>query len=114
MLARTAAVTPKAYAESLFTMPGMKLYVCYGTFRPGRHPCENAYKALADAGHEPEVVKTRGCFGTDPVFSGKREVKRLTANYKVPTLILDDGTVIDDSENIAWRRSTRPDHLLRA
>ena len=41
----------------------MKLYVCYGTFRsprPGGHPCGNAYRALKDAGHDPEVVKTYG------------------------------------------------------
>lgn len=40
---------------------------------------------------------------TDRFFSGRREIKRLTGNYKVPTLVLDDGTVIDDSKNIvAW------------
>jgi len=82
----------------------MKLYVCYGTFGPAqRHPCANAYKALAAAGHAPEVVRTYGCYGTDSLFGGRREVKRLTGNYKVPTLMLDDGTVIDDSKNIvAW------------
>jgi hypothetical protein len=36
-------------------MAGMKLYVCYGTFRPDRHPCGSAYEALAAAGHEPEI-----------------------------------------------------------
>src|SRR5438270_735188 len=40
----------------------MKLYVCYGTFkpapRPGGHPCGNAYHALKDAGHEPEVIRS--------------------------------------------------------
>jgi len=82
----------------------MKLYVCYGTFGAAqRHPCGNAYKALIAAGHEPEVVKTYGCYGTDRLFAGRREVKQLTGNTKVPTLVLDDGTVIDDSQNIvAW------------
>jgi hypothetical protein len=41
-------------------MREMKLFVCYGTFSPQTHPCGNAYKALADAGHAPEVVKTYG------------------------------------------------------
>jgi hypothetical protein len=89
-----------------FTISEMKLYVCWGTFRPERHPCGNAYKALADAGHQPEIVKTHGCYGTDPLFPGRREVKRLTGNYKVPTLVLDDGTVVDDSANIiGWAKS---------
>lgn len=83
----------------------MRLYVCYGTFdlrRDGGHPCRNAHQALLTAGHQPEVVKTYGCFG-DPLFPGRREVKRLTGNYEVPTLVLDDGTVIDGSERIiAW------------
>jgi Glutathione S-transferase, N-terminal domain len=85
----------------------MRLHVCYGTFGPAeRHPCANAYRALEAAGHEPMVVKTYGCYGTDRLFKGRREVKRLTGNYKVPTLVLDDGTVIDDSTNIiAWARA---------
>jgi Glutathione S-transferase, N-terminal domain len=53
------------------------------------------------AGHEPNVVKTGGCYRTDPLFSGRRAVKRLSGNYKVPTLVLNDGTVVDGSENIA-------------
>jgi hypothetical protein len=82
----------------------VRLYVCYGTFGPAeRHACANAHKSLTAAGHRPEVVRTYGCYGTDPLFSGRREVKRLTGNYKVPTLVLDDGTVIDDSQLIvAW------------
>jgi Glutathione S-transferase, N-terminal domain len=88
-------------------MPGVELYVCYGTFGPAdRHACANAYAALSEAGHAPEVIKTYGCFRTDPVFPGRRKIKRLTGNYKVPTLILDDGTIIDGSQNIvAWAKS---------
>jgi hypothetical protein len=85
----------------------MKLYVCYGTFalrRAGGHPCRNAHEALLAAGHRPEVVRTYGCVA-DPMFKGRREVKRLTGNYEVPTLVLDDGTVIDGSAQIiAWAR----------
>ena len=40
----------------------MKLYICWGTFpvplRPGNHPCRNAYRALREAGHDPEVIKS--------------------------------------------------------
>jgi hypothetical protein len=85
----------------------MLLYVCWGTFQTRKgHPCGNASEALADAGYEPEIVKTRGCYGTDPIFPGRREVRRLTGNYKVPTLVLDDETIVDGSENIVeWARA---------
>ncbi len=82
----------------------MYLYVCYGTFGPDpRHPCAKAHRALTAAGHSPSVVKTYGCYGTDRLFAGRRAIKRLTGNYKVPTLVLHDGSFIDGSENIvAW------------
>jgi len=82
----------------------MQLYVCYGTFKVhDNHPCRNAHHALRDAGYEPKVVRTGGCYGSDPLWPRRRTVKRLTGNYKVPTLCLDDGTIIDGSEKIvAW------------
>jgi len=86
----------------------LKLYVCYGTFkspRPGGHPCGNAYRALKDAGHDPEVVKTYGWGALpDALNPGRRkEVKRLTGNTWVPVLVTDDDTVIDGSKEIvAW------------
>jgi Glutathione S-transferase, N-terminal domain len=85
----------------------LKLYVCYGTFGTDqRHPCAKAHRALRAAGHTPQIVKTYGCYGTDRMFAGRREIKRLTGNYKVPTLILDDGTLIDDSKHIvAWAQA---------
>jgi glutathione S-transferase len=87
----------------------MRLYVCYGTFGPAeRHACARAHHALAEAGHAPEVVRTYGCYGTDRFFKGRREVRRLTGNLKVPTLVLDDGTVIDDSKNIAAWAAANP------
>jgi len=84
----------------------MLLYVCYGTAGLGdHHACANAFRALKGAGYRPRVVKARGCLGTDPLFRHRREVKRLTGNYKVPTLVLDDGTAVDGSEMIiAWAR----------
>ena len=82
----------------------VRLYVCYGTFGPAdHHACARAYKALEAGGHKPEVVRTYGCYGTDRLFPGRREIKRLTGTYKVPTLVLDDDTIIDESQNIvAW------------
>lgn len=87
----------------------MKLYVCWGTFptpRPGGHPCRNAHEALLRAGHRPEVVKSYGLALLPGPFNqtrGRREVQELTGNRWVPTLVLDDGTVIDGSrEIVAW------------
>jgi hypothetical protein len=88
----------------------MKLYVCWGTFqtpRPGGHPCANAYNALKDAGHDPEVVKVHG-LGIGPKLtqwktSGRREVEELAGTSTVPVLVTDDGTVITESKRIkAW------------
>ena len=90
----------------------MKLYVCWGTFptpRPGGHPCANAYHALKDAGHEPEVIRSYGLgilpdvpFNQTP---GRRYVKELTGSSTVPMLELDDGTAISGSREIAaWAR----------
>jgi hypothetical protein len=87
----------------------VKLYVCWGTFptpRPGGHPCSNAYHALEDAGHRPELIKSYGLAPLPDVFNhtrGRREVEELTGNRWVPTLVLDDGAVIDGSQQIvAW------------
>jgi len=86
------------------------LYVCYGTFPlPGGHPCARAYNALTVAGHQPNVIRTFGCAGTDRFWPGRRAVKRLTGTYEVPTLVLNDGTVIDGSQNIlAWAAANSP------
>jgi hypothetical protein len=88
----------------------MKLYICWGTFpsplRPGGHPCANAAKALREAGHDPELIKSYG-FGPLPnLTSGRKEVERLTGQSWVPVLVLDDGEVIQDSKNIvAWAKA---------
>jgi hypothetical protein len=90
----------------------MKLYVCWGTFptpRPGGHPCANAYRALRDAGHEPEVIKSYGLAILPDALnrtSGREEVKRLSGDTWVPMLITDDGEVIKESKKIAeWARN---------
>ena len=92
----------------------MKLYVCYGTWtatKPVRvHPCGEAYKALTEAGHRPEVVRSYG-FGPLPGLindlTPRRDVKKLTGNYWVPVLVADDGEVVQGSQRIIdWARST--------
>ena len=92
----------------------MKLYVCYGTWkpapRPGGHPCGTAYHALRDAGYEPDVELTYGLGMLPGVVNdlspGRREVKRLTGNHWVPAVVLDDGEVIQGSQQIAqWARA---------
>ena len=90
----------------------MRLYVCYGTFttapRPGGHPCGTAYRALREAGHDPEVVKSYGAHGIPFVnrTEGRRRAKELTGSDRVPVLELDDGTAITDSSRIVeWARA---------
>ena len=92
----------------------MKLYVCWTTIqtpRPPRgHPCHNAYRAVKDAGYDPEVIKVQG-LGMGPSFmhvmtDGRREVERLTGQRAVPVLVTDDGEVINDSQRIVeWARA---------
>jgi len=91
----------------------MKLYICWGTFqtpRPGGHPCANAYNALKDAGHDPEVEKVHGLGVGPKIFQhkteGRKEVERLSGSTTVPILVLDDGEVISDSKAIVdWAKN---------
>ena len=91
----------------------MKLYVCYGTFptpRPGGHPCANAYDALREAGHDPQVVRAYGLAILPDALanrtSGRQAAKRLTGSTTVPVLELDDGTAVADSAKIVeWARA---------
>jgi glutaredoxin len=90
----------------------MKLYVCYGTFRsprPGGHPCGNAYRALKEAGYEPEVIKSYG-LGILPdalnQTKGRKKAKELTGSNMVPVLVTDDGEAIGDSHKIVeWAKA---------
>lgn len=92
----------------------MKLYVCWGTFptpRPGGHPCANAYKALREAGHDPELEHAHG-LGIGPKLfqqtgtKGRQEVFELTGQHQVPVLVTDDGEAIADSKNIVeWAKA---------
>jgi len=87
--------------------------VCYGTFtttpRPGGHPCGNAHKALRDAGHDLEVIKSYG-LAVLPEFlnktRGRQEVKELTGDVTVPVLVTDDGEVVRESKTIVeWAKA---------
>ena len=91
----------------------MKLYVCWTTIQtprpPHGHPCHNAYEALRDAGHDPEVIKVRG-LGIGPRFvhwitDGRREVERISGQRTVPVLVTDEGAVVTESQRIVeWAR----------
>jgi hypothetical protein len=91
----------------------MRLYVCYGTWkpapRPGGHPCGRAYDALIEAGYDPEVERVYGLAMLPGLFNlpaGRRHVKKLTGNYWVPVLVGDDGEVIQGSSEIAaWAKA---------
>lgn len=88
----------------------MQLYVCYGTWTSGGHACGRAHKALTEAGHSPKVTRSFGStmlpdfpFNMTP---GRRAAKRLTGKSTVPVLVLDDGTPIAGSQEIAdWARA---------
>ena len=91
----------------------MKLYVCWTTIqtpRPPRgHPCHNAYAALREAGHDPEVIKVQG-LGIGPKFlqwvtDGRRDVERISGQRTVPVLVTDEGEVVTDSQRIVeWAK----------
>jgi hypothetical protein len=91
----------------------MKLYVCYGTWRPaprpGGHPCGRAYHALIDAGHKPQVIRSYGIGLLPDAFNqtpGRKQVKRLTGNNWVPVLVTDEETVIQGSHEIEnWAKA---------
>jgi len=89
----------------------MRLYVCYGTFpspRPGGHPCRNAYEALVEAGHDPEVKRSYGLGPLPDVVQSatRKKVKKMTGSAWVPILELDDGEVVDGSKEIvAWAKA---------
>jgi len=93
----------------------VRLYVCYGTFpnplRPGGHPCRNAYRALREAGWDPEVVRSYGGGMLPDVLNrtqGRREVKELTGKTWVPVLVTDDDEVIHDSKRIIGWANDNP------
>ena len=91
----------------------MRLYVCWGTFthapRPGGHPCGQAYKALREAGHDPEVVKAYGLGILPDALNntqGRKEARELTGQPMVPVLVTDEGEAINESRRIIqWAKA---------
>ena len=98
----------------------MELYVCWGTFpapwRPGGHPCRNAYRALREAGWYPEVKKSYGLGPLpDAVTPQRKKVRELTGQNWVPVLVTDDGEVIRESKRIVeWAKANPADASDRA
>ena len=71
---------------------------------PGPHPCGTAAKALDDAGIAYEL-KTVGGYRlmpwTWPTRAKDRiEIEKLSGQWQVPILVLEDGTVIQGSGRI--------------
>lgn len=91
----------------------MKLCVCWGTFQtfgPG-HPCRNALDTLRAAGHDPEVVRSRG-WGLLPAAlnrsPGRRLARETTGRSWLPLLQTADGELIAGSAPIAeWAAAHR-------
>ncbi|MDQ8045579.1 MAG: glutathione S-transferase N-terminal domain-containing protein [Solirubrobacteraceae bacterium] len=87
----------------------MVLYTCGFKKIAGSigHPCGHAAIALDKAGIDYEI-KTVGGFKNVPgtTGGGKRdEIKQLSGQERVPILVLDSGTVISGSKEIAtWAK----------
>jgi hypothetical protein len=87
----------------------MDLYVCWTTKDPPLprhdHPCTLAYRALREAGHDPNV-KYALSYGPLPgplQTPARRKVERNTGSFWVPALETDDGEWVSGSEQIvAW------------
>ena len=85
----------------------MKLYVCWGTWTAGDHPCGAAHTALKEAGHDPEVQKVHGWrILPDFMNGGRKEVMELTGQKGVPVLVTDDGQAVTESRAIVdWAKA---------
>lgn len=92
----------------------MKLYVCWTKrelhLRPGGHSCANAYKALKEAGHDPDVVHAHswGALPDALQTPTRRLVKEKTGQSWVPALETDDGQWINGSGAIATWAEQHP------
>jgi glutathione S-transferase len=60
---------------------------------------------VTEAGYDPEVIRVYS-FGELPdITPGRREVRRLSGQSRVPVLVTDDGEVVTGSSQIvAWAR----------
>ena len=89
----------------------MKLYVCWGTSGNDHHACAKVYLALIEAGYSPEIIKAKGQ-GRLPKFLQtkiRKEIYSMTGSYFTPVLVLVDGKIINESNNILhWLKSNPP------
>ncbi len=92
----------------------MKLYTCGQKGKGGSlpfpltHACGKAINALGDAGHqyELEVVPGYRLLPWTRAGDARTEIRELTGQDNVPVLLLDDGTAIAGSGNIAdWAKA---------
>lgn len=93
----------------------MRLYVCWDTREShpimGSHPCGIAYRALREAGHDPEVKRSYGWTKLPGIFNmtpGRREVRQLTGEDEVPVLLTNEGEAIAGSEQIVFWAEANP------
>jgi hypothetical protein len=86
----------------------MRLFICWGTGGSDHHDCHKAHSALVGAGYDPEITKARGQEHLPKFLQRKvrQEVFALTGSYFVPVLLLDDGTAINNPDEIvAWAKA---------
>jgi Glutathione S-transferase, N-terminal domain len=74
-----------------------------------QHPCGVAAKALDEAGHEYEMEVVGGFKNLPFSRRGKRQkIVELTGQEDVPLLMLDDGTAVQGSREIAAWAAANP------
>lgn len=98
-----------AFSAAGHSLRAVKLYVCWNVKRgPLGHPCGNAFHALRQAGHDPEVIRSYGLRVLPDLLNrseGRGEAERLTGSKTVPVLVTEKGEVISESnEIVAWAR----------
>jgi hypothetical protein len=86
----------------------MRLYVCWSTNGSAHHDRHKAHQALVDAGYSPDIVKARGQehLPKSLQFRFRREVHALTGSFFVPVLVLDDGSALNEPDEIVtWAKA---------
>jgi hypothetical protein len=85
-----------------------ELYVCWSTNGSAHHDRHKAHQALVDAGYSPDIVKARGQehLPKSLQFRFRREVHALTGSFFVPVLVLDDGSALNEPDEIVtWAKA---------
>ena len=79
-----------------------------GLMAPGRAPVQAGLRRSEGSRAFTCRGEVYGFAQLPDVTSGRKEVKRLTSESFVPVLVLDDGEVIKDSENIVALARNNP------